>query len=128
MARVNLRTVWINAQDAGGFWSDAIELVSTSGLEQAESSNMRVRNATGNRSVVTILPGGASTWKLDCTLAVADEVAWLRSHRAQLLCFRDMHGERIFGAYPDVVRAPYTNGEHFTVSLTITQVDYSGGV
>lgn len=127
MARLDLRTVWINAA-IDGVWSDVIELVSTSGLQQTETSNMRVRNATGNRVLVTILPGGSSTWQIDCKLASIDEVIWLRRHRGQLLCFRDMHGQKVFGVYPEIPRNPYTNGEHFTVSLTVTQVEHSEAV
>ncbi len=125
MARVSLDTVWINAKGPDGYWSDAIQLVSASGLEQTETGNIRVRNATGDRVVVTVLPGDSATWRLDCQFALPYEVAWLRKHRKQLLAFRDMHGERIFGAYSDVTRTPHFNGTHFQVSLTVTQGEAS---
>lgn len=128
MALLTLDTVWINAKDADGQWSDVIELASASGLDQTETSNMRVRAATGDRSVVTILPGGTSTWRLTCNLAVADEVAWLRAHRGQMLCFRDMHGEKIFGVISEVPRSPLTDGVHFGLTVTITQLDHSEAV
>jgi hypothetical protein len=87
---------------------------------------MRVRATTGGMSAVTILPGGTQTWQVSCNLAVAGEVAWLRDHRKLLVCVRDMHGRRIFGAYPEATVAPLTDGEHFQVSVTVTQVDYDG--
>lgn len=124
MARISLDTVWLTAQDKSGAWTDTIELVSASDLQQTESSNLRVRNATGDRSLATILPGATQTWRVDCKLAVSYEVEWLRDHRGQLVCVRDMLGRRIFGVYSEVSGTPYVTQTHYQTSITVTQVDY----
>lgn len=127
MAVVTLSTVHVNSLAVDGTWSEHMVLMSASGLQQSETGNMRKRDATGNRSIITILPGDTETWTIDCGIADPVEVAWLRQFRKKLCCFRDMDGNRIFGVYTDVTRSRFTWDQKYQLSLTITAVDYTAG-
>ncbi len=127
MAALNLDTLWINAR-VDGVWSDFIELTSTSGLQQNPSVNMRVRDATGNRRIGTILPGGGEAWQVSSALGSWDEARWIRTHIGQLLCFRDPFGQKIFGAYDKPQFSPLTDQVHVAISFTVEAFTFDEAV
>lgn len=127
MVALGLSTIWVNAR-VDGVWSDAIQLSSASGLQQNPSVNLRVRDATGNRRIGTILPGGGETWEVTSALGSWAEARWIRAHMGQLLCFRDPFGRKVFGAYAQPQFQPLPNGVSVQMSFTVEAFTFDEAV
>lgn len=127
MARVNLPGLFFNAVADP---ADRLAVLHAGDLSRAVEAPGRVVRGAGGRVRVVRRAGAAREWSLRLDFLSREQVRWLESHVGELLCVRDVRGNKVFGVYlgVQVDDVPMPDGLPADVSLTVTEITHSEAV